>query len=300
ALIAILIVDGLHYFQFTAAKFNHDVIQLPLWALAGYALHAGLRHGRLWHWVLLGLAVGLALWAKYFVAMLAVPFALFMLFDPDARKALARTGPWIAATIALIVMAPHLVWLVKNDFLPCAYADMRAAPARGLTDHVLRPLVFAGGQLFFLLPALLIAAPLLWPRPQAAASAASAEGFDRRVVSLLAFGPAVSVMVLAALSGRGTVAMWGYPLWLFLGLWIVLFAWTAIDQTRMSRTSRSRGRWWSGPRVIRKPCRRPSHRLRRAQSSASRLICRSTAAAMCCMSAGPSCGPNRDASSESE
>src|SRR5262249_51194710 len=35
ALVAVLILDGLHYFHFTAAKFNHDVIQLPLWALAG-------------------------------------------------------------------------------------------------------------------------------------------------------------------------------------------------------------------------------------------------------------------------
>src|SRR5580704_19577027 len=37
ALVAILIIDGLHYFQFTAVKFNHDVMQLPLWGLAGYA-----------------------------------------------------------------------------------------------------------------------------------------------------------------------------------------------------------------------------------------------------------------------
>ncbi len=37
ALVAVLILDGMHYFHFTAAKFNHDVIQLPLWALAGYA-----------------------------------------------------------------------------------------------------------------------------------------------------------------------------------------------------------------------------------------------------------------------
>ena len=51
----------------------------------------------------------------------------------------------------------------------------------------------------------------------------------------MAFGPAASVIALAALTGRGTVAMWGYPLWLFLGLWIVLAARTAIDQTRMTR-----------------------------------------------------------------
>src|SRR3954471_21787324 len=43
ALVAVLIVDGLHYFNYAAAKFNHDVIQLPFWALAGFALHRALR-----------------------------------------------------------------------------------------------------------------------------------------------------------------------------------------------------------------------------------------------------------------
>ena len=39
----------MHYFQYTAVKFNHDVIQLPFWALAGYAFHAALKRGRLIH-----------------------------------------------------------------------------------------------------------------------------------------------------------------------------------------------------------------------------------------------------------
>ncbi len=238
ALIAVLIIDGLHYFQFTAAKFNHDVVQLPLWGLAGFAFHAALRGGRLRHWVLLGAAVGLSLWAKYFVVMLAAPYALFMLLDANARKALARPGPWVAIVVALAIMAPHILWLVQNDFLPFAYAERRAAPVSGLLDHIVHPLTFAVSQLFFLLPALLIAGALVWQRPQAAASAPRADDFDRRIVTLLAFGPAASVFVVSALSGRGTVAMWGYPLWLFLGLWIVLFAWHAIDELRMARIVR--------------------------------------------------------------
>ena len=52
----------------------------------------------------------------------------------------------------------------------------------------------------------------------------SADAFDRRIVTLLAFGPALTVTLLSLVTGRGTVAMWGYPLWLFLGLWIVLHA----------------------------------------------------------------------------
>src|SRR5438876_6503082 len=58
AFVAVLIVDGLHYFHYTAAKFNHDVIQLPLWALAGYSFHAALRRGHAVAWILLGAAIG--------------------------------------------------------------------------------------------------------------------------------------------------------------------------------------------------------------------------------------------------
>jgi hypothetical protein len=241
ALIAVLIVDGLHYYNYTAAKFNHDVIQLPLWALAGYAFHAGLRRGRLRDWVLLGLALGLALWAKYFVVVLAAPLALFLLFDRDARRALATPGPWIALALALVVMAPHLIWLVRNDFLPFAYASARAAPVRGPIDHVVHPLAFAIGQLAFLLPSLIIAAAFIWPRPKSGVATSpttsAADAFDRRIVTLLTFGPAATTVVLSALSGRGTIAMWGYPLWLFLGLWIVLVARTAIEPARLARVA---------------------------------------------------------------
>jgi 4-amino-4-deoxy-L-arabinose transferase-like glycosyltransferase len=93
ALVAVLVLDGLHYFHFTAAKFNHDVIQLPLWALAGYAFHAALRRGRMIHWLLLGCAIGLSLWAKYFVLGLAGPLALFLLLERRVRRSLGAPGP---------------------------------------------------------------------------------------------------------------------------------------------------------------------------------------------------------------
>ncbi len=237
ALVAVLIVDGLHYLNFTAAKFNHDVIQLPFWALAGFAVHRALRGRQTTDWLLLGLAVGLSLWAKYFVAVLAIPLALFVLIDRDARKTLATPGPYIAIVTALITMAPHLVWLVQNDFLPFAYAEHRAVLPRGLIDHVWHPLQFAVSQLFFLVPSLLIALPLFWPRRHGNDEpiALGADAFDRRIVTWLAFGPMATVLALSGLSGRGTVAMWGYPLWLFLGLWLVLSARRVFDQMRLNR-----------------------------------------------------------------
>jgi hypothetical protein len=235
ALVAVLILDGLHYVHFTAAKFNHDVIQLPLWALAGYAYWAALRHGRLLHWMLLGMALGLALWAKYFVVVLAFPLALFLLIDRDARRHLRTPGPYVALAISLLIASPHVVWLVQNDFLPFRYAEIRAVPPRGLLDHVWHPVKFALGQLVFMLPALLIAAAALWPPAgsDGQQEKSAADPFDRRIVKLLAFGPVATVLALSAISGRGAIAMWGYPLWLFLGLFIVMPL--TIDRWRLAR-----------------------------------------------------------------
>lgn len=219
AFCTVLIVDGLHYLNYTAAKFNHDVIQLPFWALAGYAFHRALREGRMWHWVVLGAALGIALWAKYFVIVLALPLAAFLLIDRKARWTLRGPGPWVAGIVALAIAGPHLVWLVKNDFLPFAYAAARARPAQGLLDHLINPLKFLASQFGFLVPALLIAVPLAFDRSPAAEDESR---YDRRIAALLAFGPAVTVTILSLISGRATVAMWGYPLWLFVGFWLVL------------------------------------------------------------------------------
>jgi len=232
ALVAVLIIDGMHYFGYTAVKFNHDVIQLPFWALAGYAFHAALKQGRLTHWFLVGVAFGGALWAKYFVVMLAAPYALFVLFDPQARRALATPGPWLAVAVALMIASPHVWWLFHTDFLPLAYVEHRAASAHGLFDHVLHPAMFAASQIFFLLPSLFIAAPLFWPRSPSRQEII-ADAFDRRIVTLVAFGPGAAMIALTVASGRGAVAMWGYPLWLFVGLWIVMTARTALDPARL-------------------------------------------------------------------
>jgi 4-amino-4-deoxy-L-arabinose transferase-like glycosyltransferase len=245
ALAAVLIIDGMHYFQYTAVKFNHDVVQLPFWGLAGYALHAALKRGRSGHWLLLGVAFGGALWAKYFVVVLAAPYALFVIFDRDARRALATPGPWLALAVALVIASPHIIWLFQTDFLPFAYAAHRAAPVRGWFDHILHPVAFAASQVFFLLPSFFIAAALLWPQRTSRSAASSllpgggavamADAFDRRIVALLAFGPGAATIALAAVTGRGTVAMWGYPLWLFIGLWLVLTARTVLDRVRLAR-----------------------------------------------------------------
>ena len=220
ALASVLIIDGLHYFNFTSPKFNHDVAQLPFWALAGLSFHGALRTGRLGYWAALGVALGLAFWTKYFVVVLGLPLALFLVADPRARRSLATPGPWVAAAVSLVIAAPHLLWLWQNDWVPLDYLASRARASGHRFSHFMHPAMFALTQLFWLVPAFLIALPLWRHGRQPARS--DDDAFDRRIITLLAFGPAIAVVAGSALSGRQLIAMWGYPLWLFLGCWIVV------------------------------------------------------------------------------
>jgi hypothetical protein len=234
AFAAILIIDGMNYFNTSATKFNHNVAELPLWALAGFAFYAALRRDKLRFWILLGIALGLAWWAKYFMVILAAPLALFLLIEPDARRRLAGPGPWIAAAVTLIVAAPNLLWIFRHSAEAFGYAESRARVATGLLDRVINPAEFLGAQAVYIIPALLIALPLFLPWPKLA-SRTQVGAFDRRIVSLLAFGPALALFIFSVVSGRETQAMWGFPLWLFLGLQICLVVPASVVRARLPR-----------------------------------------------------------------
>src|SRR5262249_23129786 len=143
------------------------------------------------------------------------------------RRCLASPGPYVAAAISLAIASPHLIWLYQNDWLPLNYAAARARATSGWFDHLTHPALFAIAQLFWLLPAIMITLPLL--RRPYERDATKADDDDRRILAVLAFGPAITVIAGSVLSGRGLIAMWGYPLWLFLGAWIVVSLSARID-----------------------------------------------------------------------
>ena len=113
-------------------------------------------------------------------------------------------------------------------------ATRKPPPSRGPIDHLWHPLQSALYQLPALLPSLLIALPLFYPRQRKDTRAkAGSDAFDLRISTLLAWGPVASVLALSAISGRGTVPMWSCPIWLFLGLWLVLVARSSLDDRRL-------------------------------------------------------------------
>ena len=224
ALIAVLALQGIHYYNFSVVKFAHDQMQLPFWAFTGLFFYRALRRGHLADWALAGAFLAGAFWSKYAAFALAAALGLFLLIDPVARRAWRTGGPYVMAAAFAIVIAPNAWWLVHNGFLPFEYVDERARTAAHWYQYLTFPLQWSGGQLLALLPTLVLLL-LLWrhwdERPALDADEVSA--FNRRYVAMLAVGPFLVTTLVAALLGRLPIAMWGYPLWSFAPLALLLW-----------------------------------------------------------------------------
>jgi hypothetical protein len=135
----------------------------------------------------------------------------------------------------VIVIAPNFGWLVQHDFLPFHYVDERARSAAHWYQYILYPLQWTGGQFLLLLPMLGLLV-LLRRRGEAWRPTFAPTGtFDARYVTALALGPFLVTTAIAAVLGRLVIIFWGYPLWLFAPLALLLWWGRGIEPAQLRR-----------------------------------------------------------------
>lgn len=234
SLVALLLLEGVTFFSFQAAEFNHNTAQLPLWGLAALALWNGLTLDRRRDWALLGLWAALALYAKYFAAFLLLALLLFLLLDPVGRRCWRRPGPWIAGAVFGLVLLPQLLALWRLDFLPLSYAMERTQPAESLWQRYWFPLEFLFAQAIGVAGTLLA----LWLLPRGGGvllPAAAPAALARRYLAILAALPLALVLLASLLLGAEFRALWGLPLWLFLPLGALAWRPAAVSVLGLTR-----------------------------------------------------------------
>ncbi|MFI5325539.1 MAG: glycosyltransferase family 39 protein [Candidatus Rokuibacteriota bacterium] len=152
---AMLLVAAIPGAAVAGTILSPDSLLHPLWLAALVTLwRAFARPESVGRWALAGLVAGLALLSKYTAGLLLPGALAFALVDPQARRALARPGPYLGALVALAVFAPALVWNIGHDWAGLVFQTGRYSGNRGtLTERLLD---YVGGQWLF-------AGPILFP-----------------------------------------------------------------------------------------------------------------------------------------
>jgi 4-amino-4-deoxy-L-arabinose transferase-like glycosyltransferase len=137
-----------------------DAPLLAAWAAGLYALVRLREEEALGWWALLGVATGVGLLAKYAMAGFAASALLWLLVDRGGLRALRRTGPWLAAALALAALAPNLAWNIGHGFATVRHVGENANLAAGPSFNPLTAAEFVGAQFGVFGPVLFAA--LLW------------------------------------------------------------------------------------------------------------------------------------------
>ena len=238
AFAAVVCLEGLIYFNyFFPSELNHNVVLNACWAGVVLCLFLALHTGKLRWWLGLGVATGLALLAKYTVAVLLLPLALYLLASRRGRAALAGVGPWLAVLLAALLAAPHFWWVVKHDFSPFRYASHMANSIPVKNARLIRPGYFCLSQGLRLLPVLFVLAALTswrWRRR----SLTGEQRWQRDYLLVAVLGPVAVLFLLSLVLAYGVRDAYGSPLWSFVGVLLLVCV-----QTDASPAALPRLRW---------------------------------------------------------
>jgi 4-amino-4-deoxy-L-arabinose transferase-like glycosyltransferase len=213
------------FYTSLAMKFNANAILLSTWPWAAYFFVVFMQSGALRHALFFGILIGLAALGKYFSAVLILALLITAITRPDWRKRLLSSGTIVALLAALIVLAPHIIWMADHQFSTLSYASQRSAGT--LTDAVLRYARFSIAQLFYLLPSfgLLLLLVRKGERKQAATYMFGAIVRPAMQGDLwwLSFASLFVVGLIAVLASVPMASGWGMSQWFALGaLWLAV------------------------------------------------------------------------------
>ncbi|MDP9127826.1 MAG: glycosyltransferase family 39 protein [Pseudomonadota bacterium] len=222
ALLGVLLLEGVVYYNFISTEFNPNVLQLAFWALIGNTFHRAIKENRVIDWLLLGVWSAAGLYSKYSTALLLLVLGILMLVRPEGRRHLRSLGPYLAAVVGLLLFLPQIAWLFNNAFLPFTYAwdRMQTNPNAGfITSSVRAPFFYILSQLLAVLPATVLFFAFCdrgsLPKDKRFRS------FDRDFLDFVTFGPFLLTLLMAILIGIKIHDMWAMPFWNFLGLWAI-------------------------------------------------------------------------------
>lgn len=217
ALAATLLLTFIPFFTFHALKFNANTVLMPLWAATALWFLISYETRSRFYAVLAGIGAAGAMLGKYWSIFLLLGLGLAALIDSRRGEYFKSAAPYLTILSGAFVLAPHVVWLVRNDFAPIKYAS---------TLHGSKPfedaLYAAGGYLVgsfgYALIAVALVALFFRPSPRAVQDTFLPKDRDRRFVALVFWLPLLLPALIAPLIGTTLNSLWSISAWALFGI----------------------------------------------------------------------------------
>ena len=231
AFISVLMLSGIYFFNFTTPEFNVNVCQLPFWALTVLYSWKSLNEKKITNWFFLGIFAAFGFLSKYIFIFLLLSLVMFYLFNLKQLKKIDN-GVFVSLFVFLIIIFPHIFWLVENNFLTIQYGLSRSSAGQEvLINHLINPIVFISKQFLILTPIFILCFCLIKKIKLKIIPK------DKKFLFLAAINliPLILLLLISIISGAKIRTMWMTPFYLYLPLFLIYIYQKNIDPKKINR-----------------------------------------------------------------
>lgn len=227
-LIAVLLLEGIYFYNYTTPEFNVYICELPFWTLTVLFCWKGFKDNKTSDWLIFGLFAALGVLSHYlFIYLLAAMdvFFLYMIIKKKINfKCLVSLIPFF------LVLLPHLIWLIGNDYTTITYGLHRTgAGDQNFLDHLFHPIIFLGKQIGIVIPFFLMVALLV-------SKFKTKFNFkDKKLLFLFTINivPIILMFLTSMLMGVKIRSMWMTPFYLFFGVLLIYIFQSQINLNKL-------------------------------------------------------------------
>ena len=221
ALISILLIESIYFYNFTTPEFNVNVCQLPFWSLVVYyswRIYTS-KDIKLSDCFLVGIFAAIGFLSKYLFIYLLISIDLLFIYLIFFKKTKKFDFKYlITLEVFLVLLIPHLIWLNNNDFVSIFYGLKRTGLEESvLLDHIKHPLIFLFKQIGILIPffflVFLITKKIYF----------KFNLNDKKLLFLIFVNlvPLILIFTTSLVTGSKIRTMWMTPFYLFFGVFII-------------------------------------------------------------------------------
>jgi len=216
SLLSVLLLEGIYFYNFTTPEFNVNLCQLPFWTLSVLYAWKGFKYNKTIDWLLFGIFAAIGILSKYLFIYLLVAIDVFLAYAFFIRKFNYKCI--ISLIPFLLILLPHLFWLIENDYITITYGLHRTGTGdQSFLDHLVHPVIFLVKQIGILIPFFIMCLFAI------SKFKIKIDFKDQKLLFLLIINivPILLMFLTAMIAGVKIRTMWMTPFYLFFGVLVI-------------------------------------------------------------------------------
>ena len=220
ALISIFLLEGIFFYNFTTPEFNVNICQLPFWSLVIYYSWKiyDAKEIQFYDCFLIGLFAAAGFLSKYLFVYLLLSISILFIYVIYKKFKNFDFKYLIIVEIFLVLLVPHIIWLLDNDFITVLYGLKRSGLEESeILNHVKYPITFLLKQIGLLIPFFFLVRLLIKKIE------IKLNFNDRKFLFLLSISilPIFLIFITSAITGSKIRTMWMTPFYLSFGIFFI-------------------------------------------------------------------------------